>query len=539
MDVNLITYLLLGANAAFLAVVIFWASRPTNKPSSQAPIGIEKARDDFLAMISHEIRTPLNGIIGFADILSRSDLDESQKDSVRNIQESGSGLLRILNDILDMSKARAGKLQTIEEAVDIKAVIKSVFDLFRPLYQKNHNRVSLRISEGLPNFILSDEIRLRQILSNLLSNAAKFTQNGSVTCDVRCDDNSLILTVADTGIGINPARQAAIFEPFEQESESISRQFGGTGLGLSITKHIIEAMGGHIVLVSELGQGSQFTVTLPLKPCEEISAPVEEDDNDAPFFHHHILVVEDIPMNQNLICAILEKRGCTVVVAENGSEALQMIKDHVFDAVLMDVRMPVMDGLEATQKIRSNFGSSLLPIIGMTAHADAVEIKNCLEAGMDEVLTKPIQAKDVYKCLAEWLYRDDGNFTVAMSDHDSSLKQNLESFDILNTIMIDQFIEFLGMEGFRGAVTDTEIDVRERIQKIKDHSYAFKLMQDELHAMSSIVGNIGLNRLSQFCRPLIQMEGAPPLNELQGAINDFETLWKQSRETLEYYLTRK
>jgi CheY-like chemotaxis protein len=537
MDANLVTYALLSINAALLLGIIFWGARRQDS-SEKKPS--DSVRDDFLAMISHEIRTPLNGIIGFADVLARSRLDEIQLDSVKNIQESGRGLLRILNDILDMSKARAGKLQLVEEAVDVRAIVRSVFDLFRPLYQKNHNKVSLRIAEDVPETVLSDEIRLRQILSNLLSNAAKFTQNGFITCDVSKDDTHLIFIVADTGIGIDPARQAAIFEPFEQESQDTSRQYGGTGLGLSIVRHIIDLMGGDLALVSEPGKGSHFTVRIPLKHAPEESASGMETESDAPFFHHHILVVEDIPMNQNLTRALLEKRGCTVVIAVHGAEALDLLADQVFDTVLMDVRMPVMDGLEATRKIREKFSSHLLPIIGMTAHADSSEIKNCLEAGMDEVVTKPVKSEELYKVLADWLYRDDDSFAVPLDDHEATKHQDLTSFDILNTAMIDQFVEFLGEDGLRSAINDTEVDIHERLEKLKEQDYEPILLQNEMHAIASIVGNIGLNRLSMLCRRMMHDANTNVFNaDREKQIQDFQELWQHSRETLDYYLTRK
>ncbi|HTO55346.1 MAG TPA: ATP-binding protein [Myxococcota bacterium] len=366
------------------------------------------AKTEFLANMSHEIRTPMTAILGFTDILLEDGgvSGAERFEALRTIRRNGAYLLEILNDILDFSKIEANRLEIEHLPCSPGRIVNDVAELFRP--RANEKNIGLRTSldERVPDKLLSDPVRLRQILLNLIGNAVKFTSTGQVEIALRFDslDQTLEIDVTDTGIGIEPDVLAQIFEPFRQGDSSMTRRFGGTGLGLAITKRLVERLGGAITATSEPGAGSTFRVRLPAESVDGTAADAADADtpSTAGFraalrelrAHGRILVVEDGPDNQRVIRHVLERAGYEVTVAENGLIGVELAlaaadEGKPFAVVLMDVQMPVLDGYAATRQLRDQGYSA--PIIALTAHALPSERQRCIEAGCDAFATKPLE----------------------------------------------------------------------------------------------------------------------------------------------------
>ncbi|MEB1805879.1 MAG: response regulator [Bacillaceae bacterium] len=396
-----------------------------------------RLKSQFLANMSHEIRTPLNGIIGFTEFLQSTDLNEEQLEYVNIVKDSSKSLLILINDILDFSKIEAGKFDLLETRFHLPTFIVNVTQTFTAEAAKKGIKLILDMDEGVPEYIQSDEKRLRQVLNNLVGNALKFTEEGSVVIHVVRSTEingkaELLFVVEDTGIGIEAQMQEEIFKPFIQVDGSSTRKYGGTGLGLTISRKLVEEMGGEISFTSNLGKGSSFwfyidaevdsspdqdelpSNTLIYKPFRSIGENTEllKDVNAFEQDQHkkrarfneeanlsqdlkRILVAEDNEVNLNLIKKILEKYGYAVTVVRNGEDAVQMMRTQTFDLVLMDVQMPVLDGLRATAQIRTweKESQSYTPIIALTAHALQGDRERCVSAGMDSYVSKPLNIK--------------------------------------------------------------------------------------------------------------------------------------------------
>jgi two-component system, sensor histidine kinase SagS len=360
-----------------------------------------QAKSEFLADVSHELRTPMNGIIGMLDSALERHLPPEQLDELQTAQHCAFSLLSLLNDILDLSKIEAGKMTLERVPFDLEAAVTECVKTHQ--LQAAHHGIELRleVSPATPGKVVGDPLRIRQILSNLLSNAVKFTEHGAVTVKVgsECSDAggcSLLIAVQDTGTGIPADKLLCVFDKFTQADGSVSRKYGGTGLGLTITRKLVELHGGQIRAQSELGCGSTFTVTLPCEFAEnqtdrrQIPEPPPAPSLTATTAPGRILVVEDNLVNQKVVTAVLRKRGYLIELANNGREALSKLEGGDFDLVLMDVQMPVLDGLEATRSIRRNPRWNALPIVAMTAHAMTGDKERCLEAGMNAYISKPV-----------------------------------------------------------------------------------------------------------------------------------------------------
>ena len=358
------------------------------------------AKSTFLATMSHEIRTPLNGILGMGQVLAKEDLTERQHGQVKVILQSGEMLLSLLNDLLDISKIEAGKLTIEEGEVDLAEIARSAFANLLAIAAERDIAVTLEIAPEAEGIFKGDPTRVRQIVNNLASNALKFTTEGQVALVVSNPDGQLRFAVRDTGIGISAGKIGDLFQKFTQADPSITRRFGGTGLGLAISRELARLMGGDVTVESEEGVGSTFTAKLPLpqlerqRPTSREAAAADEAAFDDPGALR-ILVAEDNPVNRIVIQTILQQAGLNPVVVEDGAEAVEAWRAADWDLILMDVQMPVMDGLTATRIIRqeeSGRGRARTPILALTANVMAYHLSSYMQAGMDGLVGKPIDA---------------------------------------------------------------------------------------------------------------------------------------------------
>ncbi len=355
------------------------------------------AKSEFLANMSHEIRTPLNGIVGMAQLMADTKLSSEQNNCIETILQSTSGLLKIINHVLDISKIEAGQMDVRKSTFSLRDMCDNLFYMFNPQADQSGVRLKCECQDNVPPYLIGDEGLIEQVLVNLLGNALKFTHQGSVVLNIECHKiepagAELYFQVIDTGIGINPATQATIFDKFTQVDGSAKRLYGGTGLGLAICKQLIELMGGKIGLLSSIGEGSSFFFNLTLPQASHPTAIKEvKVQKQITKPNVKVLLVEDNKVNQKVAIAILKKAGCEVDAADNGQDAVQQIAANTYDVVLMDCQMPVMDGFEATARIRAmQEPLRSIPIIAITAHAMKDDRQKCIDSGMDDYIPKPV-----------------------------------------------------------------------------------------------------------------------------------------------------
>ena len=387
----------------------------------QRALAASQAKSEFLANISHELRTPMNGILGMLNMVMVTRLDAEQKDQLETAQRCAYSLLAVLNDVLDISKIEAGRMAIESIPFDFRTLLEDCVKTLGPVGNAKQVSVSADIAPDVPRRVVGDSLRLRQILTNLLSNAVKFTEKGCVTLRARRlpgspDDRvSMELSVTDTGIGIPEDKLDIIFEKFTQADSSVSRRFGGTGLALAITRSLIEMQHGTIQVESEIGHGSSFTVTLAYPIADEHTPVHDAGSVGSKAAPGRILIVEDNEVNQKLVSAVLQKNGHTVTIVNNGLEALEAMESEDIRMILMDVQMPVMDGLEATRVIRKNPRWETIPIVAMTARAMEGDQQSCLAAGMNGYISKPIHAAHLLSVVEEFTLREDTAYNSAAS----------------------------------------------------------------------------------------------------------------------------
>lgn len=366
------------------------------------------AKSEFLATMSHEIRTPLNGIMSLVEILRESPADDLQRVRLDTMQRSSQALLSVISDILDFSRIEAGKLELECKVFDLNTCVRDTVDTFQALADEKGVELTAYCDSHVPAHVNGDEARLKQILNNLLSNALKFTSEGYVTLSLHCDSGEggpIRFVVQDSGVGMSAEHIAKVFEKFTQADSTTTRRYGGSGLGLTISRQLAELMGGSISVESDLGNGSTFVAVLPLlradaSDYQSVGATVE--NTPTMDFDISVLLVEDNQVNQYVINTMLESLGCKTTIAANGLEALTKIAEQQFDLVFMDMQMPEMDGIVATENIRKSLDFAALPIIAMTANALASDRERCLAAGMNDYLLKPFRKDQLVDILVKY-----------------------------------------------------------------------------------------------------------------------------------------
>ncbi len=452
-----------------------------------------RAKSEFLAVMSHEIRTPMNGVLGMAHLLLDTPLGEAQRRQVETLRDSGQALLTILNDILDFSKMEAGRLELVAEDFDLERVITSVTALMTPRAREKKLGLHASLAPDVPTALRGDAGRLRQVLLNLVGNALKFTDAGQVRLDVAlagppAERVPLTLAVRDTGIGIAPEAQERLFEEFTQLDTSATRRFGGTGLGLAISRRIVRAMGGDIGVESRPGTGTAFTVSIALERAHApLTAEAEAPPVVAPM---RILLAEDNEVNRQVALGLLARQGHAVDVVADGAAAVEAARRGGYDVILMDVHMPVMDGIEASRVIR-RFGDDAgrVPIVALSASVMKDETDLCFEAGMNEFLAKPIDPDALVRALARHAASPVEMPAPAVPPATSAL---------LDTSYLQSLIEALGIPRVAALVEalPEEIEPHERRLTARPLATDVTTLRAPAHALKGVAANLGLSALA-------------------------------------------
>ncbi|PYE84733.1 hybrid sensor histidine kinase/response regulator [Pseudoroseicyclus aestuarii] len=457
-----------------------------------------KAKSDLLAVMSHEMRTPLNGLLGTMELMRDEEMTDRQRDRLRIIETSGRLLLSHVNDVLDISRLDSGKVDLTEEAFDLEALLTEVAEGQRSLAQARDTEITVALDPALPQYFTGDPIRLRQIVLNLVGNAAKFTEGGTVMIEAeRGLPGEVELRVIDTGCGMSKQNLMRIFEDFVTLDSSYTRTSGGTGLGLGIVRRLVRAMGGKIGAESEEGAGSVFTLHLPLRSAEQPIGSVAASEPDPQVPARRILVVEDNEINRIVVSEMLRKEGHEVTLACDGAEGVATAQGGGFDLILMDISMPRMDGVTATRTIRGTEGPCrFVPIAALTAHAMPEEIARFHEAGMQHVLTKPLSRaalRDLILSAGTPPKAEDGEAAV----------ETCRS-EVVDQAVRDAFYADLG-EDRAGELLETYIEDSGRsLSRLVEQSESLpaRQLQAELHRLAGAAGLFGAVRLTEALRRL-------------------------------------
>lgn len=508
----------------------------------------KKVKEQFLATMSHEIRTPLNAILGFQELLKDTPLNEEQKEYLESIDFAGKNLLVIINDILDLSKIEAGKFDFSEDEINIKQILKAAIELVSFRAKEKNIKLILDHDPEIPLLLVGDSARFNQILLNLLGNAVKFTEKGSISIISKLvestDKDALCeFKVIDTGIGIPKDKLKTVFERFTQASSDTTRKYGGTGLGLTIVQQLLELQGGGIEVESEVGKGSTFKFYLRFKQATNtLFSHTKAEVSNAEIINLdynkklHILLAEDTPLNQRLVLKVLQKWGYDLDIVNNGLEAVEKIKHHNYDLILMDIQMPEMDGYSASKEIRmlSDEQKRLTPIVALTAHASKEEAEKCLSIGMNAYVTKPFNTEFLRNLILQL------TSTTILDVKAVPITTDFNQTDLYDlsyliehaagdTIFLKEMItEFLN---------ETPNQLFELNRDIKDEDY--KKIKFTSHSMKGLFLTLGMNKAAKLLKEIETCaEEQSSFSTIVKNYEEIETIFNKSKSLLEMELMK-
>jgi PAS domain S-box-containing protein len=496
-----------------IGAVIFMRNVTKEEMIKEKMIKENHSKSKFLANMSHEIRTPMNGIIGFSDLLLQSDLNEKQRKYMNVINDSAKSLLNIINEILDFSKIESGNIEIVKKTFCIKKLIISIMEIFRQKANERGIELTYSIDSHVPDVIYTDMMKVRQVLVNLIDNALKFTEEGWIHVDVNMNEegnkHKLYFSVKDTGIGIPKEELPHIFDSFKQASinENYTRNSVGTGLGLAISKQLVEAMDGNILVKSLYGKGTVFKVQIPVDQVilkkEKTYECKKKISSISQFFQMNVLVAEDNMINQLLLGELLKKYGIKYTMANNGKEAIELLAKEKIDLILMDVSMPIMNGIEATKMIKNNKKYNNIPVIALTAHALIEEREKLLQEGMDAYISKPIEEKELLSVITKYSKKI-GNMDICPF---ISLEAKLQGDKKLVMDVSQKLIDLFTKE--------RKVRLYELVDKKKDEE-----LREEIHYLKGAILNFEMDKLNNI------LNGINKGTEKE-RFESIERLWKE------------
>ena len=485
------------------------------------------AKSEFMAVMSHEIRTPLNGVVGMADLLSEEVKTTSAETYLAALKRSAESLRAVINDILDYTKIESGRLDLDIQPFDLHQCIDQLCESYTLRVPKTKVTFSYAIDPALPRYVRGDIARLRQVMMNLINNALKFTEEGFVKCQIKpLGDDNILMEVHDTGCGIAEADQAQLFSAFSQVDTSMARRHEGTGLGLAICKRLVDAMQGEIGVNSQQGLGSRFWFTVSLPETEPLAIYQSGEHLPAMPSHHHILVVEDNPLNQTVARVMLERLGQQVSVAENGQEALDQLKaDHGrFDLVLMDMQMPKLDGTETTQRWRDYEAVHQLPklpIVAMTANVMPEHRERCIQSGMDDMIHKPFTRDELHQVIGRYLLNDESVESVSIHatvpiKSPESLGDSAGAVQVLDKRLCEELQNTFEPKALDALLTTFLTRLGERIARLNAYwqSEDRQALCLEAHSLKGAASSLGCAAIAEQASQLEQAALEAPLSEL-------------------------
>lgn len=495
-------------------------------------------KERFLANMSHEIRTPMNGIIGMIDLLGSTGLDGEQSEYVRTIKQSSDTLLNILNDILDLSKIEAGKMEIRKRPVRLMATFERIYELFSQQAHLNNTHLYYHLDKKMPEWVLADETRLLQVISNLTSNAIKFSNTkGNINISIRIreeqgEDMTFQVSVKDSGIGISEEDQKKLFQSFSQVDNSSSKIYGGTGLGLAISRELVKSMEGEIGVVSTPGLGSTFWFTFP---ATHIKAPSELDNKEEESYitkafastEPHVLLVDDNDINRRVASQILKKSGCQVMEAPDGFSAIELVEQETFDLIFMDIQMPKLDGVEATARIKALGKPTLPPIVAMTAYSMEEDRSKFLNQGMDDYLAKPIKASSLIEKVKSWV-----DFEPKTTVDSEVFTEHTELL-VINQNTLNHLHKYGGTELIQSVLEEFEEEASEQVNAAKGWLEAGDIasLRTAIHTLKGNAGTLGIEKLSRLAEYLEKQIKENNFDILESGLDDLNQSFIEFQES--------